>query len=84
MASLQIDDNGTAELVEQLAAALGTSKTEAVRLAVREKLARQHAGPAAPKRSVQDVMQEFWRTHPLPPPTGLAADKAFLDSLSGQ
>jgi len=27
---------------------------------------------------------KFWRDHPLPPPTGLKADKAFFDWLSGE
>lgn len=83
MASLYIKDSGTADLVEELAKAMGTTKTEAVRVAVQEKLQEQKAGKRAEDRTVREILEEFWRTHPLPPPTGLKADKAFFDELSG-
>ena len=32
---------------------------------------------------LREKMAAWRRKHPLPPPTGAAADKAFFDSLSG-
>ena len=29
------------------------------------------------------LLEKFWAEHPVPPPTGLPADKAFFDELSG-
>jgi antitoxin VapB len=83
MTSLYIKNGDTAALVEQLAIRMGTTKTEAVRIAVAEKLARDQPAPPPVKRSVKETLEEFWRTHPLPPETGLKADKAFFDELSG-
>jgi hypothetical protein len=30
-----------------------------------------------------DQLKKFWAAHPLPPHTGLSADKEFFDDLSG-
>jgi antitoxin VapB len=32
---------------------------------------------------LRERLEAFWREHPLPPPTGEKADKAFFDELSG-
>jgi antitoxin VapB len=75
---LYIKDDSVAALVDQLAKARGLTKQDAVRQAVQAELDRL-------KRSVpaQEWLEDFWRAHPLPPPTGLLADKAFFDELSG-
>jgi antitoxin VapB len=75
---LYIKDDSVAALVDQLAKARGLTKQDAVRQAVQAELDRL-------KRSVpaQEWLEAFWRAHPLPPPTGLLADKAFFDELSG-
>lgn len=82
MASLYIKDPDTAALASEVAAALGTTKTEAVR----DSLLRRKAELEAKGRA-QDVLRKLdahRRAHPLPPPTGLPADKAFFDELWGE
>ena len=76
---LYIKDDATAELVAQLAKKRGVSKQDAVRLAVQAELDR--IAGAIPLRE----RIEAWRKeHPMPPPTGQKADKAFFDDLSGE
>lgn len=83
MASLYIKDNETNELAEQLAGRRGLTKTAAVKLALRNELEREPAGRPPRKRPARDIVEQFWRERPLPPLTGLKADKAFFDDLSG-
>ena len=81
MASLYIKSGRTADRVAKLAQRLGLSKTATVDRAVDELVAnldRFERNPDAP-----EWLQKFWREHPLPLPTGLKADKAFFDELSG-
>ncbi len=76
---LYIKDEQTNRLVDRLAAQRGVNKTEAVRLAVQAELERaQQAKP------LRERMREWRAAHPMPPPTGLKADKAFFDDLSGE
>ncbi|TWB20425.1 antitoxin VapB [Nitrospirillum amazonense] len=75
---LYIKDDVTAELVAELAAIRGISKQDAVKLAVRAELKR--LAEAVPLR---DRLAAFRARHALPAPTGLPADKAFFDDLSG-
>jgi antitoxin VapB len=75
---LYIKDDTTARLVDRLARLRGLSKQDAVKLAVRAELDRTEA--AVPLR---DRFAAVRSAHPLPPPTGEAADKAFFDELSG-
>ena len=84
MASLYIKDAETAALAAEVAKRLGTTKTEAGRTALREKrasFAPQQDGPAP---DIIAWLRERRRTHPLPPETGLRADKAFFDELWGE
>jgi antitoxin VapB len=76
---LYIKDDATAQLVAELAELRGVTKQAAVKAAVQAELKR-----AAEAESVRDVIQKFWADHPLPPPTGKPADKAFYDELSGE
>lgn len=76
---LYIKDDTTAELVAELATLHGTSKQEAVKRAVRAELDR--IAQATPLR---DRFAALRASHPLPPATGQAADKAFFDALSGE
>ncbi len=78
MASLYIKDEQTNALVDQLARLRGTSKTEAVRRAVEAELIRDRR-----KASPSERLDDFYRRYPAPEPSGLAADKAFFDDLSG-
>jgi antitoxin VapB len=74
-------DAETGELVERLAQQLGVTEAEAVRDAVLHRgaeLARENRVLTA-----REKLEKFWREHPLPAPTGLKADKAFFDELSG-
>lgn len=75
---LYIKDDATAALVEELARQRGITKQSAVKLAVQAELDR--ARDAVP---LAERLEIFWREHPLPPPTGKTADKAFFDELSG-
>ncbi|MBN9510068.1 MAG: type II toxin-antitoxin system VapB family antitoxin [Alphaproteobacteria bacterium] len=76
---LYIKDDATAQLVARLAKLCGTSKQAAVRIAVQAELDR--LGTVIPLRERFAALR---RAHPLPPPTGQAADKAFFDALSGE
>jgi antitoxin VapB len=76
---LYIKDETTTRLVNELAHQRGLSKQAAVRLAVQAELDR--AAAAVPLR---ERLVRLWAEHPLPPPTGNAADKAFFDDLAGE
>jgi antitoxin VapB len=76
---LYIRDDKTAALVAELAKRRGLTKQDAVRLAVTAELDRAKAEKPLPERI------RAWReANPFPPPTGLKADKAFFDDLSGE
>jgi len=83
MASLYVKDQETNALAEELAHRRGLSKTAAVKLALTHELAREAEGPSA-ARPLREILEEFWREHPLGEPTGLEADKAFYDSLNDE
>ena len=76
---LYIKDETTTRLVNELARQRGLTKQAAVRLAVEAELDR--AAAAVPLR---ERLARLWAEHPLPPPTGKAADKAFFDELAGE
>ncbi len=82
MASLYIKDEETAALAAEVARHLGTTKTEAVRTALREKKAKFL--PEQQKPDLIAWVKDYQRRHPLPPPDGFTADKAFYDWLSGE
>ena len=75
---LSIKDDATAALVAELAKRRRISKQDAVKLAVQSELDRLNE--AVPLR---ERFAELRRRYPLPPATGLPADKAFFDDLSG-
>jgi antitoxin VapB len=79
MASVFIRDPRTVELVAELAKRRRMTKTEAVRRAVEADLAGD-----TPKKTSRERLQDFYRRHPRPQPTGLKADKSFYDWLSGE
>ncbi len=82
MASLYIKDAATAEHAARLAAKLGVSKTDVVRrglVALETQLS-----PDERRRAFRDRIAKWREANPLPPPTGLKADKAFFDWLSGE
>ncbi len=82
MASLFIKDSETAALATELAAKLGKTKTEVVRDLLRERKAE-----LAKPEPQDDIIAKLnaWRAaNPLPPPTGLKADKAFFDEMWGE
>ena len=66
------------DLVRELARKRGVGLTEAVKLAVRAELQRDHESEfRAEVRKIQDRIAARGRS-------GLKADKAFFDDLSGQ
>jgi antitoxin VapB len=75
---LQIRNQRVVKLVERLAAIRRSTKTEAVLRAVENELARIEGAKTLAERlePIQDRIAKR-------PPTGLAADKAFFDELSG-
>jgi antitoxin VapB len=74
---LYIKDDMTAHLVAELAKLRGVSKQDAVKIAVKAELDR-----AAAVVPLRERFAALRKQHPLPPPTGQAADKAFFDDLS--
>lgn len=81
MASLYVKDQEANALAEELARLRGLTKTAAVKLALRHELARDPQVMANSRRPIREIVEEFWREHPLPSATGPEADKAFFDSL---
>jgi antitoxin VapB len=79
MASLYVKDEEANALAEALAKRRGLTKTAAVKLALANELARE----AVARRPLRERMEDLWKRHPLPPETGVRADKAFFDELSG-
>lgn len=84
MASLFIKDPETAELAADLAKQLGTTKTQVVRRGLTELKERVTKTTAPKRKPMAEWMREYREKHPLPPPTGLKADKAFYDSLNDE
>jgi antitoxin VapB len=76
---LYIKDDYTARLVDQLARMRGLSKQDAVKMAVQAELDR-----AANLIPLRDRFAAVRAKHPLPPPTGEKADKAFFDEVTGE
>jgi antitoxin VapB len=76
---LYIKDQVTTDAVTELARLRGLTKQAAVRMAVESELRR------LPRQDqLRDRFAALRAEHPLPPPTGLVADKAFFDALSGE
>lgn len=75
---LYIKDDAIAAMVADLARARGVSKSEAVRAAVKAELDR-----LTPETPLRDRLAALRARHPLPESTGLKADKASFDELSG-
>jgi len=74
--AFHIKDPATDAAVRKLAAERGISLTAAVREAVENELQRRRR-PL--KERIEEIAEEY-RSYPL---TGLQADKAFYDELSG-
>lgn len=74
---LYIKDGETTQLVTELARPPEMTKRETVKTAVQAEL--RHG---VPEPTFMQKLQKLWAEHPVPPPTGLAADKAFFDGLS--
>ncbi len=73
-----VKDPATDKAVRKLAKLKGKTLTETIREAVESALAREKRRPSLRERikPIQDRLAQF-------PPTGLEADKAFYDELSG-
>ena len=79
--TIYLKDEATSMAVRKLAKLRGTTLTEAVRLAVAEAIAKEHQ----PKRrdKVLEKLKVLQDKIAARPSTGLKADKAFFDELSG-
>ena len=77
--SLTIESDEVDWLAERLAAAARVDKVEAVRMALTNELQRREASLSLAERikPLQDRIDRY-------PSTGLAADKAFYDSLNDE
>lgn len=75
---LNIRSEEVNRLADKLAVLAHVSKTEAVRMALVNELERRQAKPSLLERikPIQDALAAY-------PRTGLKADKAFYDELSG-
>lgn len=81
MASLFIKDQEAAALAAEVAELRGVTKTTAVIDALRKE--RDALRPPKERDAAELIarLDEYRRRHPLPPPTGLKADKAFFDAM---
>lgn len=77
--AFHVRDPETDALVRELALKRGVGLTDAIRLAVSETLERENADLLQRRARMQAIIDEIasW------PDTGLEADKAFFDELSG-
>ena len=76
---LSVKDPATVEAVRRLAKLEGKGITDTIRLAVEEKLAHTH-----PEKSIGELLDAMTAEVAKWPRTGLKADKAFFDWLSGE
>jgi antitoxin VapB len=81
--AFHIKDRETDRVVRELAALKGLSLTQAVRVAAEEELARARRAKADRKVQVQAAIREIQQRVAARGATGLKADKAFYDWLSG-
>ena len=77
--AFHVRDKATDTLVRKLADQRGVGLTEAVRLAVTAELRRTDAGIEEKLRRMRAISDEIAKW----PGTGLKADKAFFDEMSG-
>lgn len=77
--AFHVRDKATDTLVRKLADQRGVGLTEAVRLAVSAELRRKDVETEDRLRLMREISDEVARR----PRTGLKADKAFFDDLSG-
>jgi len=76
---LFIKDELTTKLVNELAQRRGTTKQDAVKLAVQAELERENK-----ELPLREKLARWHKLHPMRPATGKVADKAFFDDLSGE
>jgi antitoxin VapB len=77
--AFHVRDKTTDTLVRKLADQRGVGLTEAVRQAVSAELDRQETDAGERLRRMREISDEIARR----PRTGLKADKAFFDEISG-
>lgn len=74
-----VEDEEVICMVARLADERGTPMQEIVKLAVEDYLQRHELTREGP-----NWLEQFWRDHPMPLPTGLKTDKRFYDSLNDE
>lgn len=83
--AFHIRDPETDRIVRDLASKTGASLTEAVRVAAAEKLAKvEREAKSADKRPLREQVKDIQQRVAARGRTGLKADKAFFDWLSGE
>lgn len=76
---LNIRDEEVNQLAEQLAGLTGTTKTQAVKIALEHELRRTRN-----QTPLWERLRPFRQRIAAYPDTGVAIDKAFFDALSGE
>jgi antitoxin VapB len=79
--TIYLKDEATSKAVRKLAKLRGTTLTEAVRTAVAEALAQE--GEANRRKKLLNDIKVLQDKFAKLPSSGLLADKAFFDDLSG-
>lgn len=82
MGALFIKDGKATRAVERVAVRIGLTKADTVLRAIEAFEANFFRDTE--NADVPQWLRQFWHDHPLPSPTGLKADKAFFDDLSGE
>lgn len=78
--TIYVKDPTTSAAVRKLARQRGVTLTEAIRLAVEKALVEEEGRKAVVMAKVKTIQEEVARW----PKSGLQADKAFYDGLSGE
>lgn len=79
MGALYVKDEQVRFMAERLAERRGMTKAAAVKLALANELAKDET-----KRSVHEIMEDFWRTSKLKHDPTMLIDKSFYDSLNDE
>jgi len=79
--AFHVRDEMTDAAVRRLARRKGKTLTETIREACEHEYEREYGGQSAVMKAVREAQETFRR---LGKPTGLKADKAFFDELSGE
>lgn len=84
MGYIELRDETLTERAARLAERLGTTEEDAIAKALAAFEENLDQTEPDKRKNFAAWVQWYHRTHPLPPSTGLKADKAFYDSLNDE